>query len=112
MRSVQDAEYGYIWNGWVDGKMRFKNESQAGLTMKAMIKAAEGDAAIAARVKHFLYRTPEELYHYAGDPAALKNLADDPAHRDRLERYRKLLTEHMEQTADPQLEAFKRHLRR
>ncbi len=83
MRSVQDAEYGYIWNGWVDGKMRFKNESQNGLTMKAMIKAAESDAAIAGRVKHFLYRTVEEFYHYGKDPEALNNLAADPVHEAR-----------------------------
>ncbi|QDU36914.1 Arylsulfatase [Maioricimonas rarisocia] len=110
MRSVITRQYGYIYNGWSDGQTRFRNESQNGLTMKAMIRAAENDPAIAARVQHFLYRTPEEFYDYQTDPDALVNLIDDPAHAARLDEHRQKLLEHMEATDDPQLEAFREQL--
>lgn len=38
MRSVLTRQYGYIFNGWSNGQTRFRNESQNGLTMKAMIR--------------------------------------------------------------------------
>ena len=110
MRSVQDATYGYIYNAWSDGKTRFRNESQSGRTMKAMSQAAASNPKIAARVKHFLYRTPEELYEYSKDPDARNNLAGKPEHGERLARYRRILLEHMEKTGDPQLEGFRRFL--
>ena len=102
MRCVHDPRYGYIWNGWSDGETVFRNESQAGLTMKAMRAAAAKDPQIAARVKLFLYRVPEELYDYANDPDALHNLAGDPAHRETLRRLRGELLEWMKLTEDPQ----------
>ena len=110
MRAVQDARYGYIWNGWSDGKTTFHNESQSGRTMAAMRRAAKKDPAIAARVDLFLHRVPEELYDYQSDPDALHNLANDPKYRDELERYRRILLDHMKQTNDPQLTAFQAYL--
>jgi N-sulfoglucosamine sulfohydrolase len=107
MRAVQTAKFGYIFNGWSDGKKRFKNESQNGLTMKAMIRAAETNEKLAARVKHFLYRTPEELYDYENDPDALNNLAADPKYKQELARLRKTLYKHMQATGDPQLVTIK-----
>ena len=110
MRSVQDAQFGYIFNAWSDGKTIFKNESQSGLTMKALRAAASTDPAIAARVQHFIYRTPEEFYDYSRDPSALKNLAADPQHRENLVRYRRTLLAQMKATADPQYDAYLRYL--
>ena len=59
MRSVQDRYYGYIWNGWADGRTLLKNESKTGYTYRAMFEAAASDPTIAARVKHLDYRVPE-----------------------------------------------------
>jgi N-sulfoglucosamine sulfohydrolase len=106
MRAVQDARFGYIYNGWSNGETVFRNESQAGLTMKAMRKAAAEDDAIAARVKHFEYRTPEELYDYQQDPDALHNLIDDPDYRDVADRMRAQLREQMQATEDSVLKSF------
>ncbi len=108
MRAVQTAKYGYILNAWSDGKTVFKNESQSGLTMKAMRTAAETDDKIAARVQHFLYRTPQEFYDYENDPDALHNLIDEPKYKDEVERMRRWLLDHMKETSDPTLQAFQR----
>ena len=106
MRSVVETRFGYIFNAWPDGKTLFRNESQSGLTMKAMKKAAANNPKIAARVKLFLKRTPEELYDYQVDPDARHNLANNPQHRKTLERLRARLLAHMRSTGDPQLAAF------
>lgn len=106
MRAVETARFGYIFNAWSNGKTRFRNESQNGLTMKAMIEAAKTDSEIAARVKLFLYRTPEEFYDYENDPDALHNLIDDPRYADEVERHRAMLAEQMQATDDPQQKAF------
>ena len=54
-----------------------------------------------------VHRVPEELYDFEHDPHALTNLAADPAHKDTLEKMRKLLMDNMTATADPVLPAFK-----
>jgi len=107
IRCVQDARFGYIFNAWSDGKCVFRNESQSGRTMKAMRAAAANDPQIAARVKHFLYRTVEELYDLKADPDALRNLIGDPKHRAEADRLRGELERWMQRTADPALEAFR-----
>ncbi len=110
MRAVQTAKFGYIFNGWSDGKTRFKNESQNGLTMAAMVRMAETDKKLADRVKHFLYRTQEELYDYEKDPDALNNLAENPKYKQELSRLREMLHAHMRATSDPQLAAIRSRL--
>lgn len=110
MRSVQDHRFGYIFNAWADGKTEFRNESQSGLTMKAMSAAARTDEAVAARVKHFLYRAEEEFYDYETDPCALKNLIDDPRHRSRIEAFRKELHQWMLAVKDPLLAKYETRL--
>ena len=106
MRSIIDSRFGYIYNGWADGETRFKNESQSGLTVQAMHLAAKSNPIIDKRVRHFVFRTPEEFYDYEQDPDARVNLIDDPRHEQRIQQRRLLLRKHMEETGDPQLEAF------
>ena len=107
MRSLVTARYGYIVNAWADGDTRFRNESQNGLTWRAMRRAAATDPAIAARVKHFAFRCREELYDYSVDPHALRNLAIDPAHRSILHRMRRRLAEELRKTRDPEAAKFR-----
>jgi N-sulfoglucosamine sulfohydrolase len=107
MRCVQDKRFGYIFNAWSDGKRVFRNESQSGRTMKAMQAAAREDPKIAARVKHFLYRTVEEFYDFQKDPDARQNLIGDPKYRREIDRLRGELARWMERTKDPALEAFR-----
>jgi N-sulfoglucosamine sulfohydrolase len=111
MRSIiESGGMSYIWNGWGGGDTKFRNESQSGLTFAAMRKAGETDTAIAARVKLFVNRVPDELYNYANDPDALNNLAGDPDYRDDLNRLQRVLLRRMIATNDPQLEAYDEHL--
>jgi len=110
MRAFQTRKYIYIWNPWSDGRTVFKNEPQSGLTFKAMQEAAKNDPAIAARVKLFLYRVPEEFYDVENDPNALKNLIDDPAVKDQVARFRNELSKQMTSTGDPVAERFRREI--
>ncbi len=112
MRSIVNAKYGYIYNGWSDGKTVFKNESQSGLTFAAMRKAAETDAKIAERVQFFLYRVPEELYDYEKDPCALQNRIADPALAPVLADMRKAMLERMTALGDPLTDQFRAHIER
>ncbi|MEZ6105847.1 MAG: hypothetical protein R3B96_06925 [Pirellulaceae bacterium] len=88
MRSLITREAGYIWNPWSDGETIFRNESQSGLTMAAMVRRADQDPAVADRVELFLKRVPEELYDYQQDPNAMTNLIDSEEHQALLERLR------------------------
>ena len=110
MRCVQDEEFGYIYNAWSDGAFEFKNESQNGLTMKAMKTAAETDPEIAARVQLFLYRTPEEFYNFKNDPDALNNLIDDPSYKDQVNLRRLELKRWMRDVEDSLLSQYEQQI--
>ena len=105
MRCVQNAEFGYIYNPFSDGKYWYRNNNE-GLTMAAMNRAAESDPAIKARVDLFRYRVPEELYDLKNDPDCLNNLIDDPSHAGTLDNLQKRLVAQMRKTEDPMLQAF------
>ncbi len=88
-------------------KRVFKNESQSGLTFKAMRTAAETNPLVAARVRLFQYRVVEEFYDFENDPDALHNLINDAGYRKDIEMIRKELLEWMKRTNDPALEALR-----
>ena len=106
-RTVQNRRFGYIFNPWADGERIFKNESQSGLSFKAMQAAAQSDAEVAARVKLFQYRVVEEFYDFENDPDALHNLAGDPKCKPEIEKMRGELLKWMKRTGDPAFEALK-----
>jgi N-sulfoglucosamine sulfohydrolase len=108
MRGVITKRYGYIWNGWADGKTEFRNESMSGRTFKAMQDAAKDDPAVAARVAYYLRRVTEEVFDYENDPDALNNRIDDFSliSPSPLEDLQNLLLQHMKNISDPQLEAY------
>lgn len=107
MRCVQNHRFGYIFNPWSNGTRVFKNESQAGRTMQAMRKAAEGNPHVGNRVDLFLYRVPEEFYDFENDPDALHNLIHDPKYASHIEFMQVKMTDWMERTGDPALTAFR-----
>jgi N-sulfoglucosamine sulfohydrolase len=76
-----------------------------------MRAAAKTDRHIAARVRHDLYRVPEEFYDYDDDPQALRDLIDDPEMRARIDASRAKLLAHMERTRDPERERFEQMAR-
>jgi N-sulfoglucosamine sulfohydrolase len=107
MRSVQTAQFGYIFNFWSDGKTKMTMDSTNGLSFAAMQKAALKDRDIESRVKLFCYRIPEEFYHLEQDPDSLENLIHDPQFSDEIEVFRKRLEAYMVKTGDPALEAYR-----
>jgi N-sulfoglucosamine sulfohydrolase len=109
MRCVQNHRFGYIFNPWADGERIFKNESQSGLTFRAMQAAAKTNPEIAARVRLFEYRTVQEFYDFANDPDALHNLIDDAKYGKEIEQMRSELLEWMKRTNDPALEALENY---
>ncbi len=76
-------------------------------TFRRMQALAKSDPRIAARLDLFEHRVPEELYNYASDPDALKNLIASPAHRTERERLIALLDAWMVRTGDPMLAVFR-----
>ncbi|MCH9021586.1 MAG: sulfatase [Planctomycetes bacterium] len=106
MRCVQNKQFGYIFNPWSDGKRVFKNESQNGLTFKAMQQAAQNDPNIAARVKLFQLRTLEEFYDFQKDPDALRNIIHKKKYQKHLNTLCQKLLTWMKKTDDPAHHAF------
>jgi N-sulfoglucosamine sulfohydrolase len=106
MRSVQNKEFGYIYNFWSDGKTAMTGDATGGLTWKAMVRAAETDPEIAKRVELYRHRVKEEFYDFVKDPDALKNLIDDPAYADKINEFRGMMLEAMQQYNDPAYEVY------
>ena len=112
MRCYHFDGYGYIYNEWSNQRTVFYNESHKGLTMAAMVQAAETDPYIAERVNFFYYRTREELYDFDRDPNALHNLTVGDGHLDQWEEFRDLLLAWMVQSRDPLADKYSRVLNR
>ena len=105
MRCVQDKRFGYIFSPWSDGKFWYRNNNE-GLTMKAMVEAAQTDPYIAQRVNMFRYRAAEEFYDLRNDPDCIENLVNEADYEGDLEKMRSQLHDWMKQTHDPLLPAF------
>ena len=110
MRCIRTKKFSYIFNAWSDGETIFKNESQSGLTFKAMQAAAANDPKIAQRVKFFQYRVPEEFYDLEADPYEMDNRIADPEAKDEIEGLRAELLQMMVSTDDPVLKEFKKQI--
>ncbi|CAG7613989.1 sulfatase [Paenibacillus allorhizosphaerae] len=110
MRCVQNKQFGYIYNDWSDQENVFVNESQNGMSFKAMQKAAELDESVAARVRFFQYREKEELYDFEKDPDALNNLIDLPDYKCIVNDMRQELLYAMSSTYDPVTESYRKFL--
>ncbi len=106
MRGVQNKQYLYIYNPWVDGARIYANNNE-GLTMIAMEEAAETDPGIADRVKMYRYRIPEEFYVLTEDQDCLHNRIDDPAFARQVFEMRGEMEKKMEETGDPLLAVFR-----
>ena len=107
MRSVQNKDFGYIYNFWSDHKQTIRGDATGGLTWRAMVEAAKTDAEIAKRVELYKYRVPEEFYNLKEDPDGLRNLANDPAYAEQLNHFRPKMLEMMKKYDDPAYEAYR-----
>ncbi|MCM0621369.1 sulfatase family protein [Nocardioides bruguierae] len=110
MRGLHRPDRTYVWNAWADGTPRYRAENMWGRSWAAMVEAAEGDPAMAARTDFYLRRAPEELYDTQVDPDALDDLASSSEHADDLAACRAALLRWMEDVEDPLVEQFRAHL--
>lgn len=101
MRCLRTRDRSYIWNAWSDGQMQYRAENMNGLTWRAMVKGAETNPAIKARVDYYLYRTPEEFYDMTNDRFERHNLIRDPARQPEIEAMRRELLALLQRTGDP-----------
>jgi N-sulfoglucosamine sulfohydrolase len=107
-RCVRTKDFSYQFHAWPNGKPHFKVEAMAGLTYKALAKAAESDAKIQGRVQQLLTGTREQFFDLRTDPDERINLIGDPKYKNEIDRLRQLLLAHMEKTSDPQLQNFRK----
>ena len=106
-RCVRSRTQSLIFQPWADGRRRFRVEAMDGLTFPALVAAARHDAAIAARVRQYVFGVPFALYDLEADPDERHNLIDVPAYRRDVKQLAGFLVAHMERTGDPQLAAFR-----
>lgn len=107
MRSVEGKRFGYLFNPWSNGKRIFRTATTGTMTYRTMVKLAETDEALAARLELFQHGVPEEFYDYENDPDALHNLIGDPAYQAEIETFRKQMLKYMVDSGDHVLEAFR-----
>jgi N-sulfoglucosamine sulfohydrolase len=106
IRSIQNKEFGYIYNGWSNGKDEYLYGYN--LTANALRMAAREDPDIAERLDFIRYRAPEEFYDLEKDPHGLNNLIDDPDYAETINEMRKAMLDWMVDCEDPVLEQFKK----
>jgi N-sulfoglucosamine sulfohydrolase len=107
IRAIVTRDFGYIFSPWSNGQRVMATATKGTVTYRRMRALAPTDPKIAARLELFERRVPEELYHYAADPDALRNLIESPEHRAERDRLTALLEAWMVKTSDPMLEVFR-----
>jgi N-sulfoglucosamine sulfohydrolase len=108
MRAIVTKDFAYIFNPWSNGQRAMATATKGTDTYREMNVLAKTDSNVAARLNLFEHRVPEELYNYAIDSDALKNLADDPNYQAEYRRITSDLEAWMVQTRDPMLEVFRK----
>jgi len=101
MRGIQTREYLYLYNPWSDGKRKFATATTGTMAYRQMLKRANNEPDIAARLKLFDHRVIEELYNVQSDPDCLRNLIDHPDYQPTLDRLRTRLAEELLAVNDP-----------
>ncbi len=107
-RCVRTKDFSYQFHAWPNGTPHFRVEAMAGITFGALAKAGETDARIKSRVEQLTIGQPEQFFDLRTDPDERVNLIADTKHAAEIARLKKLLLAHMEKTADPQLENFRK----
>jgi N-sulfoglucosamine sulfohydrolase len=108
MRVVQTKKSAFVITPWSDGKNRlFGIDSMGGLSLKAMIAAAETNPRIKKRVDQYVVGYPMAFYDLEKDPDQRENEIDNPAYRVEIKRLQNILMGYMVKTNDPQLDNYK-----
>ena len=101
MRGIETQEYLYLYNPWSDGERKFATATTGTSTYRQMVKRANNDGQIKARLNLFDHRVVEELYNVGQDPDCLVNLIDDAAHRTERNQLREQLAVELSRINDP-----------
>ncbi len=108
MRALVTRDFAYIFNPWSNGKRAFATATKGTDTYTEMVRLAKSDSEVATRLEFFEHRVPEEVYNYATDSNALRNLANDESYKSEYTKLTKSLEDWMIVTNDPMLEFFRR----
>lgn len=101
IRSVRDERYKYILN--LHPEFKFTShvtKAKDGSYWRSWVAKAQTTAEAARKVKRYQERPQEELYDLQADPLEQTNLADDPAHAERLAKMRQQLADWMKAQKD------------
>jgi N-sulfoglucosamine sulfohydrolase len=109
-RCIRTKDHALLFHAWSDGEQKFKVEAMSGLTFKALEKAGESDARIAARVAQYRVGQPLMFFDETADPDERQNLIEDPRQKNEIDRLAALLIDHMQRTNDPLLKDFQKAL--
>ncbi len=101
MRGIQTREYLYLYNPWSNGERKFATATTATTTYRQMVKRANKEPRIEARLDLFDHRVIEELYDVRKDPDCLVNLIDDKAYQSHRNRLRDELSVQLARIKDP-----------
>jgi N-sulfoglucosamine sulfohydrolase len=107
-RCVRTKTRSLMFHAWADGETRFRVEAMSGRSFNALAAAATSDARIKGRVDQLVVGVPLSLFDLERDPDERANRVADPQYRADLDRLAKLLLAHLERTADPQVDAFRK----
>jgi N-sulfoglucosamine sulfohydrolase len=99
MRVVRERRFKLIWNLAHGLEYPFASDLWESATWQATIKS--GGLYGKRTVDAYLHRPKFELYDLQNDPHEVKNLADDPQHKDTLDRMKAKLKAFQKQTKDP-----------
>jgi len=100
MRVVRERRYKLIWNLAHGLPYPFASDLWKSRTWQGVI--ARGDTQYGPRsLEAYIHRPRFELYDLEEDPWEARNLADDPAHADTLDRLQAKLKAFQERTKDP-----------
>ncbi len=103
IRSLRDGRYTYIRNGYPGRPHLQPNAYKDAKDILVRLRELHDTGKLAGHPAERLFAVPrpvEELYDRETDPWELCNLAEDPAHRDRLAAMRSLLDRWISETGD------------
>ncbi len=103
MRSVRSDRFKYIRNYLNERPHLQPNRYKDSKDIVRRLRAMHAEGQLNELQERLLFsptRPPEELYDLAADPHELRNLADDPAHREMLLAMRQRLLDWEQQTGD------------
>ena len=101
MRGITTKDRLYIYNAWPNGERKFATATTGTMTYKQMVKRAENESDIAARLDLFDHRVVEEFYDIESDPDCLINLIDSEKYASEIRALRSQLAESLTAMDDP-----------